>query len=170
MNRCLTGAAVLLTLVLCQPRIARAADEVNDKDFLIKSFVTGTKEIKLSELAETHSDNPDVKKFAKEVIDDHKRMNETLAERAKNLKIGVVAGAEKETKDAVNTLSKLKSPDFDREYLKMMIEDHQAALDLHERYSKATAADKDLAQFCKEGAEKIRNHLKMAKDLAAKLK
>jgi len=170
MNRCLTSAAVLLLLFLWTPQLVRAADEVTDKDFLIHALVAGTKEVKLSELAESRSDNADVKQFAKEIINDHKRMNETLAERAKNLKIGVLAGAEQDTKDAVNTLSKLKGADFDKTYLKMMVEDHQKAIDLHEQFAKSTKGDKDLLQCCKDDLEKIRAHLKRAKELDAKLK
>src|SRR3954463_15564198 len=99
MNRCLTGAA-LLSLIAWTPGLVLAADK-DDKDFLEKAIVAGTKEIKLSELADTRSENAEVKKYAREVVEDHKRMHEELAREAKAVKLAVVAGAEPETKEAV---------------------------------------------------------------------
>jgi len=168
MKRFLTGAAVL-TLALWAPTLVRAADKVDDKDFLVRSIECNTKEVRLSELADSRSENQKVKDFARTMIQDHKALHEAMAEKAKVLKVAVVGGTERDTRDAVDRLSKLKGADFDREYVKMMVEDHQKAVELHESYSKAATSD-ELSKCCKDALPKIKAHLEAAKKLQSDLK
>src|SRR5437773_3466918 len=115
MVKFLSIAAVLAAaLVVCAPA---GADEKNrpadDKHFVTKAATCGHAEVKISELAEKHASNEKVKEFARMMVTEHTKANEQLAEHAKNQKVAVVAGLEKDKRDLFDRLSKLNGDEFD---------------------------------------------------------
>src|SRR5262245_53716348 len=145
---------------------ARAEDKppANDRDFLLQAMTGGHAEVKYSELAEKHSSNEKVHDFAKRMIDDHTAANKKLAEHAKDQKTAVVAGFERDKRDIYTNLMKLKGDDFDRAYMKQMVEDHEGAVKLFEHETRI-AADANLKKFAEETLPTLRDHLKQAKEI-----
>lgn len=168
-----TSIAILgVTLLVLAGGINRAEEKdapKDDREFLIKAAEAGTAEIKFSELAEDRASSSEVKEFARQMVKDHKQMSDQLSTYAKTLKIGVLAGLDKEKNATYQRLSKLKGQEFDLEYMKQMVEDHEKAVRLFESEAKSSG-DSDLKKFAKDNLDKIRDHLKHARTIAASLK
>jgi putative membrane protein len=171
MTRFLTTAV----LVLAATQVGYSADRgataraVSDEDFLIKAVASGVREVKFSELAEKQAANADVKNFAAQLVKDHNDANKELLSRAKGLKIAVITGLDKDKRTAYTNLGKLSGDDFDREYMRMMVEDHEKAVSLFRDYSTAGKND-DLRQFATKTLPTLKHHLEEARNLFAKLK
>jgi putative membrane protein len=101
-----------------------------DNAFLIKEATCNYAVITISKLAETQG-SPDVKTFAGQLVKDHQASYDKLADLLKTRKVGVVSGAESETKTEIKRLSDLKGTDFDKEYLKWVIKEHNSGITGH---------------------------------------
>lgn len=170
MKRYVIVPALALALLSWQALNAEKKDKVlSDADFLTRAVVAGVCEVKLSEYASTHAFDQKVKDFAKHLWTDHNKANGKLTEYARRLKLAVVAGQEKETREKLDRLSKLKGEDFDREFLKQMVDDHQQAIRLFEGESK-TGTDSDLKTFASDTLPTLRKHLEEARTLLERIK
>lgn len=141
----------------------------DDKDFLTRAAEAGNAEVRLGELAIDRANSDKVREFARQMVRDHKQMNDQLASHAKNLKIAVLAGLDKENNAVHQRLSKLKGDDFDRGFMEQMVEDHEKAVRLFEGEAKASGSG-DLKSFADKNLPAIRDHLKHARSVLASLK
>jgi putative membrane protein len=103
------------------------------------------------------------------MVEDHGKANDKLLEHAKGPKIGVVASLTKDRQAAYSNLSKLSNGDFDREYMKMMVEDHEKAVTLYQSYAKHGRHD-GLRTFASDTLPTVKAHLKEARAIYARLK
>jgi len=173
--------SLALTVALLTQFVARAEDKprastadkpkvVSDADFLIRSISDGVAEVKLAEMADKRADSMAVKDFARQMQTDHTQANQKLMGFAKDLKIGVVAGTEREQREAVNRLSKLNGAEFDRAYMQLMVDEHNKAILLFENYSKGSAGNADLREMASKTLTKLREHRKEAQNILDGLK
>ncbi len=164
-------SALVPVAFLLVVRIGGHAEEkaTSDGDFLIKSMTAGVMEIKLSEYAAKNANDEKVKDYAQQLVKDHHTLNLTIAENTKRLKIAVLAGQEKDSKEKMDKLSRLKGNDFDLAYLQQMIEDHEKAVALFESESK-NGEDSDLKATAKSNLPLLKKHLQDARELMARLK
>ena len=173
MRRIVTCSAFVMALVLASSAGVGSAQKSNqvylDKDFLVHTFTNSHAEVRISELADKHSNNQKVKDFAQKVIKDHKDMNDKLSKMASDQKIAVVAGTDQATKDTYDRLSKLNGAEFDREYLKTMVSNHETLVQMLETQSKQ-GKDANLTDFAKTALPGAQQHLKDARALAAQVK
>jgi putative membrane protein len=70
--------------------------------------------------------------------------------------------------DMMNKWSKLSGTDFDREYMKAQIQNHEKAVFLFETEANS-GSDPDLKTFAEKALPALRDHLKMARDVAYKV-
>jgi putative membrane protein len=146
---------------------ARGDDPVKlplDNDFLIKVATCNYAEIAVSKMAETQG-SPDVKAFAVHLGKSHQASYEKLAGLLKTRKVGVVSGTESETKAEIKRLGDLKGTDFDREYLRWVINEHRSGVPLLENQVKL-GKDDDVRAFAKETLNTCRKHSQKAEELA----
>src|SRR5262245_55498595 len=116
--RLLVGSVAVLLVGLSGPVGAgEKAEPLTDKGFLIKALTAGTAEVKYGEFAEGRASNDKVKELARQMIADHTTANKRLAELARNQKLAVLTGLEKEKRATYNRLKGLKGADFDRAYV-----------------------------------------------------
>lgn len=167
MTRILMAGAVLFGVTL-----AVSADDtkpVNDVDFLAKAAACGTAEVKYSELAVKQATNAKVKEFARTMVDAHKEANNKLGEFARGLKTAVLTGLEKDKQETYDRLSRLSGAEFDRAYMKQMVEDHEKAIKLFEAQSKTGKHDR-LKTFAADTLPRLKKHLEEARGIADELK
>src|SRR5262249_3021142 len=124
----------------------------------------GHAEVKLGELAQKQASSDKVKEFARQMVAEHTLANNKLAERSRNLKLAYLAGTDPEKKATYNRLAQLKGADFDREYMKQMVEDHEKAVQLFEAEAKSKG-DAELRQFAENALPKLKAHLKRAREV-----
>jgi putative membrane protein len=165
-------------LVIAALFLARAAagqkpvvtDKIpTDQEFLAKALEGNILEVQLGEKARDKTSNDRVKKFAQRMIDDHSKARQELMDIAKDMKIGIVAGLSKEHRDLLLRLTKADGADFDRAYMNHMVEDHEKDVAEFESYAKNGKNDR-LRQFARKTLPTLREHLKMARDVAGDLK
>ena len=128
-----------------------------DKAFIKDAAKGGMMEVAMGRVAEKNATDSEVKKFGARMVKDHSKANEDLKAIAKEE--NVEWPAEKEA-------GKWKS---DKDYMAAMVKDHEKDLAAFEKEAK-NGSDLDLKSFASKTAKTVRDHLKMAKEIDAKLK
>lgn len=142
------------------------ADETKADVFATKLADGNMFEIEAAKLAASRSTNPSVKKFAMMMETAHKKSSDGLksAVSASGATINLPTMLSKDMQDELDDLSKADPKDFDKEYADAMVDAHQSALNLLQRY----AQDGDtpaLKTFAAETAPTVQEHLNMAEGL-----
>jgi len=140
-----------------------------DQQFLVKAIACEVAEIKYAEGAAKNAENKDLRKFAQTMVDDHTKTRDLLLGVAKTMKLAVVQGLEKGNREELLKLMRLKGGEYDREFVRWTIEKHENALKMYETWS-TKAKDSELRDIAMKAVPVVKEHLRMARELAAKLK
>jgi putative membrane protein len=172
--RRLVRCALLGVACVCLALPASAAGEDKgergaDQGFVMKASGAGLAEVSLSEIAKRNAANADVKQFAERMVKDHTKANVELAKLAGKKKLKVARGLDEKHAEVRNRLLKLMGAEFDRAYMDVMVKDHQEAVALFEKESK-DGKDDDLKAWAEKTLPTLKEHRKMAKEVAGKLK
>jgi len=146
--------------------IPTPADETKADVFAMKAADSDMFEIAAAKLAATRSTNPSVKKFAMAMEKAHTATSAELksAIAASGAAITLPTMLSKEAQDEIDDLTKADAKDFDKKYADEMVDAHQSALNLLQRY----AQDGDtpaIKAFAAATAPKVQEHLNMAEGL-----
>lgn len=140
-----------------------------DAVFVDKAADAGKLEIQQSQVALDRATGADVKKFAQEMIKDHKEMADALASIASSLQIIVPDSLSKDAGDQVVKLQSVRADDFDKTYMDLMIKDHEKAVSLFTENSKKEI-NSSLTHFISTYLPVIQSHLNMAKAIRKNIK
>lgn len=121
----------------------RTAVHSGDKDFVNKMLADGTAEVELGRMASERAVNPDVKRFAQMMVTDHSKAGADLKQIATMYNVEMTPANEDKHKDLMDRLAKLRGAQFDKEYMKAMVDDHEDAVDSLESRVDSTASLKD---------------------------
>jgi putative membrane protein len=147
-------AAVAATLVL--PAFAELAR--SDRYFLEQAAKGGLKEIDVSEQALVHLNSPDVRNFAQQMLNDHRRMNTELQTLATQKGVFLPPS---DAKVAARWTDNRK--ELEDDYLAEMTNDHRETIELFEKAAKSE--DPDIAAFALKTLPHLREHLQTVKQL-----
>ena len=136
-----------------------------DRMFIIAASLGGTAEVNLGKLAEQKTQNNSVKTFAQRMVHDHSDANAALAKLSEADHV-VVDQPDPEHKQIYDGLSGLNGPEFDIEYLRAQVQDHQRAVQLLE-YEIGSGEDADVQRLAAQLLPTVFMHLEMAKDILA---
>jgi putative membrane protein len=140
-----------------------AMNDTVDRGFVEDMITNSTKEIEVSQLAQQQAANAQVKAFAQEVTQDHQQATEALRQVATQQNVQVTPDSDA-IQDAREELTDLSGAQFDRAYIDMMVEDHQAAVS--EVEGKATdSANPEVQQWATRTLPTLREHLDRARQL-----
>jgi putative membrane protein len=170
MNR-ITKLLCISTLgctALTVPVFARASVTDQDKQFLMKASQGGVDEIKLSELAETKANNPEVKAFAHKMVVEHKTLAMHMKPFADAWGLTPPSTMDSDHQSEYDKLNSLSGAEFDKEYMNVMEKDHHDALDLFNEEAKTTT-DMKFKSAVMHGQSVVAAHTHMADSLSAKL-
>jgi len=134
-----------------------------DKKFVTDAAQGGMAEVKLGQLAADKASDPDVKSFGQKMVEDHGKANDQLKMLAtqKNLAMPSDLGKHQKTYDK---LSKLQGADFDKAYVKEMVDDHKK--DVKEFQKEAERGqDHDVKKWAAETLPTLQMHLTMIQDI-----
>ena len=121
----------------------RTAVHDSEKDFVGKQLADGTAEVELGRMAAQKATNPEVKRFAQMMVDDHTKAGAELQQIASKYNISATQPSDDKHNDVMDRLSKLRGPQFDKEYMKAMVDGHENAVDALESRVDSTASLKD---------------------------
>jgi putative membrane protein len=150
--------------------VAREAFEegqITDPTVFVKSAALGgLTEIELAKLAQSKSENADVRGFAARMLKDHEALHRELTAVSKRKRLDVPTSLVYEDERMVTEASEKSASEFDGWYAEQMIAEHQKSIALFTAAAKME--DADLAGFAKKALPVLNTHQKMAIDLAAR--
>lgn len=138
--------------------------------FITQGIKSGTAEVKLSQLAQKNSKNPDVINFAKMMITDHTNMGKELQGLADDQ---LVTGLKSDTLDVEHnkvliSLRTKTGTEFDKEYMQVMVADHEKAIQLFKQG--AANQDNEVKKLAEKALPSLQSHLKQANSICTNLK
>jgi putative membrane protein len=146
------------------PADGKSALSEGDRKFVMDAAKGGALEVELGKLAEEKATNPAVKQFGQRMVQDHGKANQELAQLAQSKGLAVSPSPDAKHQRMQERLSKLSGADFDRAYVKEMIQDHEKDVKEFRRMSKQ-AKDPQLKAWTTQTLPTLEEHLRMVKDL-----
>ena len=140
-----------------------------DLSFLNAAAAGNMAEVELGKLAIEKAESANVKHFAQKMMDDHSKALEELKQVASLKKVTPPPDIMPTQKELKDKLSKLSGAEFDKEYVKSMVEVHEKDVTAFEAASK-TAADADVKAFAVKTLPTLKMHFEMIKGIAEKMK
>ena len=160
------GAALALGLTAAAAGPARAAQA--DQAFVEEAASGGRMEVELGRYATQHAKDPQVKKFGQRMVDDHGKVNAELSRVAQKESITLPAKLAEKHEESVTRLTALKGAEFDREYMKAMVDDHEEDVAKFRDVAQS-AGTPQVKAFAQKTLPTLEEHLRMAKDIQARM-
>jgi putative membrane protein len=131
-------------------------------EFMVKVADVGMTEVKLGQMAQDKGMNERVKDFGAMMVKDHSAAGDELKNLAgqKNVTLPATVGDDHQKK--IDDLNKKSGKEFDRAYIKAMVEGHQSAVNDFEKASKNTK-DADVKAWIDKILPTLKMHLDSAK-------
>lgn len=147
-----------------------AAMSEDDTEFMVEAASGGLMEVQMGQMAMQKAMDPTVKDFGQMMANDHSRVNDELKALAqrKNMTLPSTPG-EDHQRDIRQLTEKDAGRDFDRAYIKMMIDDHKKDVEKFEKIA-LDADDPDLKAFAAKHVPHLKMHLQKAEDIQNKLR
>jgi putative membrane protein len=154
------------------PPVAAAATALpqlskGDRNFVDDAAQSGLAEVELGKLAQK-SLNPDVRRFAQRMIADHTKANGQLKAVAQANRIAAPDTLDVEHRKLHEKLANEHDGNFDRDYARAMVTDHDRAVKLFQQ-EEQSGDNPDIKAFARDTLPILQDHQKMAAALATKL-
>ena len=124
----LASLTVALTTSANAQQTATTTVPICDETFAMKANCGGIVEITMSKLALQRSSNPEVRKFAQHMIEDHTMVGKQLAEVAAQKRIPLTTTLDPIHVVVEQRLAQLSGSDFDKEFIKQQKAAHMEAI------------------------------------------
>ena len=121
----------------------------------------GMMEVDMGKMAQEKGKSPEVKKIGSRMVADHSKANAELMGIAK--KKGVDLSKEKAK------MEKMDDANFDKQYIDMMVKDHEKDLAAFQAEAK-DGSDAEVKAFASKTSEVIKKHLALVKAAQGKMK
>jgi putative membrane protein len=117
--------------------IFNGEQDKTDEDFLKEAANGGLMEVELGKYAEEYAGNPRVKKFGAMMVRDHSKANEELKSLAISKNVELPAALDDSHKNMLFEMMQVKGEDFDKAYIKNMLDDHEKDVDKFQKQAEA---------------------------------
>ena len=150
--------------------LAIAADKLSmgDSRFVKDAASGGLFEVEIGKLAADKAASKQVKDFAKKMEQDHGKANTEIQQLASSKQVAIPEKLEGKHKSTYDRLAKLSGEKFDREYMKIMIDDHKTDVDKFKKEADS-AKDPDVKQFASKTLPTLEKHLELAQSTGQQL-
>jgi putative membrane protein len=140
-----------------------------DSKFAVEAASGGMMEVQLGELAQQKATSQKVKDFGAMMVRDHSKANDELKALAMKKNITLPPAPGEDHLDEIKKLSDKSGKTFDKDYIKMMVDDHEKDVAKFEKCSK-DAKDPDIQAFASKTLPVLRSHLDAVKKINESLK
>lgn len=131
------------------------------RSFITDAVQSGITEVRLSKLALSRSKNEGIKNYASTVVEDHNNIDNDLRSLASSKKLALPELINTDYLNVkINDLNGKPDDQFDKQYLKMIIKEHQNTADIFKRGSKSI--DPAVRSYVAKYLPVIKVHLKDA--------
>ena len=153
-----------------QPQQAHQQHQLNQKDmnFVKEAAMGGMAEVELGRLAEQNAQSDLVKQFAGRLVRDHSAGNNDLAALASGKGVTLPQQLDQKFAKMRDKLAKMRGAEFDRAYMKEMVEDHDKDVKAFRQHAQ-TGTDPDLKAFAQKSLPMLEDHDRIAHDLLKSL-
>jgi putative membrane protein len=166
-----SGQRILACLVLAAGTATVAGAQngsdasMGDKHFVSEALKGGQAEVAMGQLAEQKGNSSDVKSFGRRMVKDHTKMGDEMKGVASAEGITLPSSPTIMEQAEIKKLKGLSGDDFDQEYIKTMVKDHESDLNDFKKEAQdgKSAKVKDAAN---QGAPIISEHLTMIRQIA----
>jgi putative membrane protein len=139
-----------------------------DQKFIEKAAEDGMAEVELGRLAQTKASNDQVKQFAQHMEQEHSQANDELKRIAQAKGVTIPTSTDHSHMKKMEKMQKESGADFDKQYMAEMVKDHEKDLKFF-REEAQNAKDPELKTFAQKTAQKINEHLNMARQIAGQV-
>jgi putative membrane protein len=139
-----------------------------EQEFMTEAAHANLAEIEIARIALQKSDDIDVHEYARTVQSDHMSALADLSDLMKERNLPEPASPFGAAAQDIARANLLTGPEFDREFINMMVADHQRALEMF-RSATMTAENSDLKEYIEEVLPKLEMHLEKAQRLQSRL-
>lgn len=160
----------IVTLSTCLIAVTAGAAELDKegKDFLTKVSDSGTAEIAFGRMAADRAENPRVKQFGARMMADHQKVGMEVKQLALKQGIDLPRPMLQDQKDQLTKFSQLSGKEFDRAYMRYMVQEHVKDVTEFEHSGKM-AKDPEIRDWVTATLPRLDEHLILAKSIAADL-
>ncbi|WP_300601229.1 DUF4142 domain-containing protein [Niabella sp.] len=135
-----------------------------DADFAVTAADGGLMEVALGQLAQRNGAHAEVKDFGLMMVKDHSAANNELKALATQKNISLPDSLSEGLKKKYDRLRSLKGAAFDKEYIKLMVEDHKEDVNAFRNYTNK-GADQNLVQWAAGKLPVLEAHLQHAQQV-----
>lgn len=140
-----------------------------DLAFMNEAAPGGMAEVELGRLAAQTARSAEVKQFGRQMTTDHGKIGERLSQLAQQKQVKLPAEVSPKAKQTKEKLAQLTGEDFDRAYVKAMVQMHEKDVAAFEAFAK-NATDADVKAFAIETLPTLKHHLEMIRQIAQQMK
>jgi putative membrane protein len=169
-NSSILGAAVVLCLGLATSAGAgvmaqmKSRSESMDSRFVDEAASGGMAEVQLGNLAKEKGNANAVKNFGERMVTDHSKVDDELKTIAAKQGITLPSGLSKTDQAEYDRLSKLQGAEFDKEYARLMVRDHEKDIAAFEKQVN-DGKDEEVKDFARQTLPTLKEHLRLAREM-----
>lgn len=139
-----------------------------DQGFMHEAVELDTAEVDLGHIAVQRGANDNVRSFAQQMVDAHRKNKDKLSALAAKQGIPLPTKLNQQHRVLRDRLSHETGITFDRAYMKAMVVDHRKAVRMYEREA-AHGQDKAVRDLAKDQLDTLKSHLKLAQNIDQRL-
>lgn len=155
----LLGAGLIAATFVSGP--AWSQDKASQK-FLTEAIQGNLAEVQMGQLAQKNGASDGVKQYGQMLAKDHGDANAKATAAASSLSVTAPTEPSKKQKADYDKMAKMNGAQFDREFAKHMVADHQKDI---KEYQKASAKNDAAGNYAKETLPTLQKHLQAAQAL-----
>ena len=133
-------------------------------DFAKDAATGGMMEVKLGDIAQKNGADAAVKNFGKMMVEDHSKLNDEFKALAARKNITLPTSVTDDQQSDIDKLSKETGTDFDKDYVSMMVDDHQKDIDEF-KDARDKINDADIKDFINNALPVLEKHLNAIKQI-----
>lgn len=141
----------------------------DDNEFMVDAASGGLMEVTLGEIALKNAASAKVKEFGRQMVKDHSKANQELKALAAKKNISIPPAPGEKHQKHIDNLKAKKGADFDKDYMSMMVDDHNEDIDNFDKEAQ-NGKDADIKTFASGKVPVLKHHLEMAKTINDQLK
>lgn len=139
------------------------------RSFISTAAEDGMFEVQAGQAAASKARSADVKQFGQEMAADHTKAGNELKQLAQKESVTLPTDVSAAQKQKLEKLKALSGAEFDREYMNMMVEAHQKAVDLFQNQA-SMGNNTDVKAFASKTLPTLKDHLEKARSIKDNIK
>jgi putative membrane protein len=134
-----------------------AAMDNDDSNFMVEAANAGMTEVEMGTMAQQKATDPQVKNFAAMMVRDHTKANDELKSLAATKNVTLPSTVSDDMQKNMNDMRDKKPADFDKDYMDMMVNDHEKVIKKFENTAQ-NGKDADLKTWASTTLMTLRMH------------